>query len=355
MYKIVPGPYPLTLEVGYNKGLREITANKSGDSSVITRLYPYGATTNMPNGARLSILAVDAVDPVQVVDGIYIFEDIYPRITCVVTGVMNFNQIFTSGIGFTLANYIIPYNDPKITFLSGYLKGMEFVFTQTLYYSEWIYTLTPYELDGGITVPGSTEGYNIKPGDEFVIWNINMPQTYIDDAKTLLYEAAEAYLLQSSRQKLKLNVITDDLFFRRNNTYLYTGQTLNIKSSIVPFLAAGVDVNVIGYKNFINQPHKYESIVVGDVYYTRPFGTVVQVVRNETTYKSEVIGGDKYYRHTQVTPEAEWTVIHNLSKHPAVTVTDEAGKQVEAVVTYLSATNLKINFSVPRTGYAECN
>jgi hypothetical protein len=48
-------------------------------------------------------------------------------------------------------------------------------------------------------------------------------------------------------------------------------------------------------------------------------------------------------------------VLHNLGKNPAVTVTDNSGKQREAVVTYQTLKRLKINFSTPVTGVAECN
>lgn len=354
--KIEVSAAPLYLEVGHNKGLRGITVNKSGNSKVITRLYPYGSAVNMPNGQRLSIPPVDAAGSTIIADAIMNFDEIFPRIECVVDQVsVSFGYTFVKvnpALTFSVADYLVLGTTPTIVFLTGQLEGLEFHFVAQP--DNQYFRLEPLTITGGVVVPGPA-GYNPARGDEFAIRNINMPTLYVTAAKAELHAAAVAALAVLSKQKLKLNVDTDDLYFDRNNTNLYLGQTINIKSSIVPFLAPGVSVNVLGYKNYVNKPHHYDSLVVGDVYYTRAFGTVVQVVRNETIYKSTIAGGDKYYRHVQAEASAEWDVMHMLDKRPAVTVTDEYGKQTEAVVTYLAPNHLKINFSVPRTGYAECN
>lgn len=350
--KIVPGEYPLNLEVGFNKGLRQITVNKSGDSSVITRLYAYGAETNMPSGQVLSIPVINDSEAVEVVEGIKHF-DIFPEVSAIITDIVHMTgeSIKTAPLGFQIGDYLIPGTNPRMTFKSGQLKGLEFDFN---WHYDNTFEVIPYT-SNGVTIPGAS-GYNYAIGDEFVIWNITMPPAYVNAAKAELQEAAEAYLAQVSRQKLKLNITTDDIYFARNtNKYLYPGQTLNIKTSIVPFLASGVAVNVIGFKNYITQPHRYESVIVGDVYYSRPFGTVIQVNRNEQIFKNTIAGGDKYYRHTQVLASAEWIVNHDMGKHPAVTITDDSGKQIDAVITYTSNTSLTVNFSAARTGYAECN
>jgi hypothetical protein len=354
LYKIEPGIYPVNLEVGIGEGLCEITANKSGDSKVITRLYPFGATTNMANGQRLSIPAVDAPGAIEVIEEIHNFEDIYPRIECVIESIVHMgenNMIRTAPIGFSISDYLIYGSMPMITFLTGELMGYEFVMG---WQYDYIFTIEPLEITGGVFIPGPT-GYNFHVGDEFVIWNINMPPASVAAAQAQLQSAAVSYLEQYGKQKVKLNVLTDDLYFARSGQALYLGQTLNVKNINVPFLVEGVTVNVIGYKNYINQPYRYESLVVGDVYYTRPFGTVVQISRTENVFKSEISGGDKYYRHIQLEASAEWDVYHNLDKRPSVTVTNNEGKQVEAVVTYLAPNHVKINFSAARTGYAECN
>jgi hypothetical protein len=56
--------------------------------------------------------------------------------------------------------------------------------------------------------------------------------------------------------------------------------------------------------------------------------------------------------HTQNTPSASWTVIHNLNFYPNVTVFDSAGSMVEGSVTHTDETTLTIAFSSAISGKA---
>lgn len=461
---------PQQFEVGLGKGLREITANKSGESNVITRLYAFGSNTNMPSGQVLTIPPVDAIDALEVIEGIKTFEDIYPRIQRTIAEVAGSNNQFrTASLGFAISDYLISGSHPLITFQTGELKGLDFRFSllefmygvnlcagfqepekwlvtdcfisygaliadgntafETSYiegplalrtYSieftlqmemgisvhfelggasgtnhihsgtfvqditaiddtpltfkgtgscvitnlqyrlksdpstDSVFSVVPYQVSAGVTAPGSA-GYNLHAGDKFVIWGISMPTAYITAAELELFNAAAAYLETASKQKVKLNVVTDDLYFARNNSRILPGETLEIKSDIIPQFYAWTPVNVIGYKQSITRPYMYSSLVVGDVYFRRPWGTMINVLKAEKNFKSSEVGTDKYYRHVQAVSSDEWTVIHYLDKHPAVTTTDTDGKQIEGVVTYLAPNLLKINFSAARSGFAECN
>lgn len=346
---------PLELAVGINSGLRSITANKSGDSDIITRLYAYGSNLNNSTGQKLSIPPVDAPGALEIIEGIKEFEDIYPQVKRAITAIVLMGSddlIQTAPLGFQIGDYLLS-GSPMITFLTGELKGMEFEFG---WQYDYLFLVTPYELSPGVTVPGST-GYNFAVGDEFVIWNIEMPPAFVEAAELALYNAAVEYLETESVQKLKLNLVTDDKYFKTYGTALGLGLTLNITCSTIPSMTAGIDVNVMSYKQYINEPHRYDSLVVGDVYYSKPYSKVVkQVINNITNLKMVVVGGgDSGYRHQQVSPAAEWLVIHNLNKYPAVTVTGNSGTEMVGVVTFLSPTRLKINFTLPVNGYAECN
>lgn len=54
----------------------------------------------------------------------------------------------------------------------------------------------------------------------------------------------------------------------------------------------------------------------------------------------------------QGTPSSIWTVIHNLGFHPAVTVVDSGGNEVEGHTTYISVNELQISFTLPFGGKA---
>ncbi len=62
--------------------------------------------------------------------------------------------------------------------------------------------------------------------------------------------------------------------------------------------------------------------------------------------------GQNYYRHIQGTPAVLWHVSHTLNRYVAVTVVDSAGSMVEGDVTYLSPSQLTIEFSAPFAGEA---
>ena len=58
------------------------------------------------------------------------------------------------------------------------------------------------------------------------------------------------------------------------------------------------------------------------------------------------------YQHTQAGASATWTIEHNLSFMPNVTVVDSGGNLVEANVTYTSVTALTLSFSAAISGVA---
>lgn len=69
----------------------------------------------------------------------------------------------------------------------------------------------------------------------------------------------------------------------------------------------------------------------------------------------ELVGGDKFYRHTQDVPAAIWLITHALAKYPAVSVVDSAGSWVVGDVEYLDQDSLRAVFSGAFAGKAYCN
>lgn len=65
--------------------------------------------------------------------------------------------------------------------------------------------------------------------------------------------------------------------------------------------------------------------------------------------------GDKYYLHTQAVASASWSVTHNLTKYPAVTVMDGSGNIVLATITHTSLNASTISFQSAQTGKASFN
>lgn len=346
-----------TLEVGKGLGLREITANKSNDSKVITRLYPYGSDINSPTGERLSISPITYPGATEIIEGVAVFDDIYPQFLLTVTTVVGpLGNIFTTNpTGFKVDDYAISGRTPQMTFLTGECAGLTFKCLHIDIDDQPSYAAVPYYLDGGIAVPGSP-GYQVFPGDKFEIWNTLMPEYFILDAEARLEAKALAYL-GDHQQKVKLNVRPDDIYFRANNITLDLGDRLTIISSIIPQLnTPGIVVEVIGYKRRIIESWAYESLIVGDVVLKQPDTSGIQKIVERIIMKSTEVGvSDKHYTHSQPTQASAWLVNHNLGKKPSVVITDLAGVQLDGLVTYLGDNTLVINFSIPVSGLAICN
>lgn len=55
---------------------------------------------------------------------------------------------------------------------------------------------------------------------------------------------------------------------------------------------------------------------------------------------------------SQDIPLATWTILHNLNRHPNVSVTDTTGNRVEPDVRYYSANEVRIFHGLPMSGKA---
>lgn len=62
--------------------------------------------------------------------------------------------------------------------------------------------------------------------------------------------------------------------------------------------------------------------------------------------------GSAFYKHTQSTPSAIWTITHNLNFEPQTQVFSLGGVRIEAFIQNLSLTTTQIIFSSPFSGYA---
>lgn len=83
---------------------------------------------------------------------------------------------------------------------------------------------------------------------------------------------------------------------------------------------------------------------------------VSEATTGKLVFKSAADGiGDKHYVHTQSEASATWNVIHNLSKHPSITVVDSAGTVVVGQVDYISTSRCTLSFGGSFSGIAYAN
>lgn len=63
----------------------------------------------------------------------------------------------------------------------------------------------------------------------------------------------------------------------------------------------------------------------------------------------------EHYRHVQTLSSSVWTIRHSLKKHPAVSIVDSAGNEVEGDVFYNDTDTVTLTFSSAFSGEAYCN
>lgn len=65
--------------------------------------------------------------------------------------------------------------------------------------------------------------------------------------------------------------------------------------------------------------------------------------------------GDRSYTHNQSSPSATWTIAHNLSKFPSVTIVDSAGTEMIGEIVHDSINHVTATFTTAFSGKAYLN
>lgn len=95
--------------------------------------------------------------------------------------------------------------------------------------------------------------------------------------------------------------------------------------------------------------------VIGSSYIGTINGVEKFSTRNYTIAQLKAAVGNSSYVHIQDTPSAVWTVNHQLSAFPSVTVVLPTGQVGQADITYIDNNNLTITFAGDESGKAYLN
>ena len=230
--------FPDTLQYGYNGGLFEINREIVSTKGIVTRLYAYGGTRNIPynyrNGTpRLKLPVATNIDSfvdnsvaiakLGVIEMIKNFDDIYPTYKFVASsadgyltfGGCPFDLNAVDGEGQTI--YIVAGNKPKVHFNSGELAGYEFEVDKFDSATLKI-TLSPftdstgavYPFDKSVTPSGV---YCIENGDEFILLDIKPDSSKITEAESLLLVEANKYLTTNLNPEVTYSLQLDEWYF----------------------------------------------------------------------------------------------------------------------------------------------
>lgn len=275
-----------TFAYGQSKGLKSISRTPYTEASLVTRLYAKGAERNIPknyrNGQkalRMSVPYLEAnTDKYGIVEHTQTFDEIYPKRVGVVTEVYPDNplQFTDSTLDFDLNAYneygstiLIAGVSAKVIFQTGDLAGYTLEVKQYGFNSATkTFTLLKNKDEKSFEIP--SEAFRPKVGDKYILVDIMMPQSYVENAEAELQAKAQEYLDKNSRQRFVYSVVPDPLYLKEIRANIVLGQTIRFTD---PDFNLNDDIRIISLTRDIRNPYKISFEIAEQA-------TITQIVRN---------------------------------------------------------------------------
>lgn len=240
-------PIPLSYGNGLIGGISRTTAD---GVKFFTRLFPVGSSRNIDpdyyGHARLQLPGgvkyVEQDTRLGIIEHYEqaAFEDIFPRRVGQVGTVRHEEAMGDDGDPFTIWYFTdpdIPF-DPnqyeigglvkRVTFQSGELRGREFEVNYDTEKKEFeIITQWPYDDD--LQLP--SEPLIPAPGDEYILWNIRMPESYYPAAEQEYKEAVDRFMADNRKDVSVWQASTDFTVIERRALDLQPGQRIRLESA----------------------------------------------------------------------------------------------------------------------------
>ena len=336
---------PLSLSYGRGNGfVSGVGRNNQGDRPPVEQLFvqggernidasKYGASTlHMPKGgeirfdgtkfegeagfdasrARSYVVAADGLSVRRSgLSGVSGAEDsldateIYPKrvgrvsAVAVVNEKKHFYDFSDASIPDTLdyEKHLIAGEKMTVIFQSGMLAGREF---DVKYNHKEAgekkgkrFELVPKEMDGQ-TMPNAT--YMPRVGDEYAIFHCALPEAYINEPKTKqgaewdLMRKAVAYLYDHEGAQFTFTGELDGIWAKKN--WANIGGRLKIggfvRFSDPQWQPEGVDVRIIGIKQYVNNPHS-PTLELSNAPISRSFSSTLQKLENQALGAEEQV------------------------------------------------------------------
>lgn len=200
---------PRTMEIP--RGAYEFRFRSQGGScaTLVTDAVIISATTTIPMllGGIESYIEAN-VDKYGLIEYVQTFDDIYPHRTGVVSAVDATNpfKVIDTSIDFDINSYLLPGVTAKITFNTGQLAGYTFDLSSYNHSTKTI-TFLQNKDEKHLDVPSEL----LRPaiGDQYVLVDIYLPQSYIDAAESALESKARTFLAQASEPQVKYQIDLD--------------------------------------------------------------------------------------------------------------------------------------------------
>lgn len=280
---------PYVFQYGKGNGLYSLS-RENINNDVVTRLYAFGSTENIPSDYRnySDRLRMPDEDYIQdnakvalfgLKEGVKNFDDIKPTFKGIISEVKPFNtqtktqDIVVSNMDFDLnerdsngTKWLINDTPAKLHFNKGNLAGYSFELSKNNGYNHATKTfkIKQWTDERGQVFPDpNTNAFIFNIGDEFTLLDIVMPPVYINNAENKLLEEAQKEYEKQSKNNAKYSLEIDPLFLAQSNT--------NTPFEIGDYLRViDTDLNIdktsriIGISQDLNEPFKYQLDIADD-------------------------------------------------------------------------------------------
>lgn len=252
-------------EYGKGNGLWQLKEKKVDDKAIITRLWAEGGTQNIKNKYRdysdrlqlpypqrvnrnrhvlkdgtvieagtqtigvaddskryLEDVAMSQVIGVE--EDTQTFDDVYPKRTGTVTALggsvlefvdntMDFDLNEKDSEG---TRYLIDGTSAKLTFITGKLAGQEFELSKYDHTTK-TFKLIAYTDERGLKIPTEdTDAFRFVVGDKYKLTDINMPDSYVQNAEEDLWYKALEYFNEAKQARCQYELTFDREYFLEN-------------------------------------------------------------------------------------------------------------------------------------------
>ena len=352
-------PVPLSYGNGLIGGIERSMAD---GVKFFTRLFPVGSSRNidpdryghtrlqLPDGAKY----VEQDTHLGIIEYFEqeAFDAIYPRRIGTVGAVRSEEHTSDDGSPFTIWYFTdpdIPF-DPnqyeigglvkRVTFQTGELRGREFEVNYDSEKKEFeIITQWPYDND--IQLP--SEPLVPAPGNEYVLWNISMPDSYYPAAEQEFKTAVDTFMADSRKDISVFQASTDFTVVDKRNLDLKPGQRIRLGSDKF-FPDTGYrDIRIVGISRSVVQPGSM-TLKMSDVLSTgrisrieNQISEVTQITRQVSSEFPDII------KSWEETPASD-TTLYSSRKSEREFLNKRRGGTVEGITRFLKRQQLDEGF-----------
>lgn len=352
-------PVPLSYGNGLIGGIERSMAD---GVQFFTRLFPVGSSRNidpdrygharlqLPDGAKY----VEQDTHLGIIEYFEqeAFDAIYPRRIGTVGAVRSEGRTSDDGSPFTVWYFTdpdIPF-DPnqyeigglvkRVTFQTGELRGREFEVNYDSEKKEFeIITQWPYDND--MQLP--SEPLVPAPGNEYVLWNISMPDSYYPAAEQEFKTAVDTFMADSRKDISVFQVSTDFTVVDKRNLDLKPGQRIRLGSDKF-FPDTGYrDIRIVAISRSVVQPGSM-TLKMSDVLSTgrisrieNQISEVTQITRQVSSEFPDII------KSWEETPASD-TTLYSSRKSEREFLNKRRGGTVEGITRFLKRQQLDEGF-----------